>query len=103
VPSAPIDVRHSTVRNAENPTPPREIEDNEDYPAVIELRNGAVFSVTSYWLEGNNFHFITTRFDHYQIPFELLLRLFPHKGSHTSSSISTALPEESPQRNNKRK
>jgi hypothetical protein len=46
------------------------------YPALIALKNGAAFTVTTYWVKGNRLHFITTQGNHIEVPLTGLDRLY---------------------------
>jgi len=49
------------------------------YPALIALKNGSAFTVTTYWVKGNRLHFITTQGDHIEVSFTALDRLYPRQ------------------------
>jgi hypothetical protein len=49
------------------------------YPALIALKNGAAFTVTTYWVKGKRLHFITTQGDQIEVPFTALDRLYPRE------------------------
>ena len=97
-PSAPTSDEHSIGHTSEGPSPSQEIASNEEYPAVIELRNGSVYTARSYWVSGKTFHFVTTRFDHFQVPLALLEHLSPRQPSQTSDATVTAPPRALSQR-----
>jgi hypothetical protein len=83
-------------RTTESAAPARQVDSNEEYPAVIELKSGSVYTATSYWVSGNTFHFITTtRFDHFQVPLALLEHVYPRRPSQASDAMLTAPPKES--------
>jgi hypothetical protein len=96
--STQISPRHAIGRAAEDAGPERVIDAGEAYPAVIELRNGSVYTVTSYWTSGKAFHFITTRFDHYQVPFTLVERVFPRQPGPASDPMPAASAKALPPR-----
>lgn len=91
-PSVQISDEHSIGRTSEAPAPSQEIASNEEYPAVIELGNGSVYTVRSYWVSAKTFHFITTQFDHFQVPLALLEHLYPRRPSQTSDATLTVPP-----------
>lgn len=49
------------------------------YPALIALKNGAAFTVTTYWVKGSRLHVITTQGNHIEVPFTDLDRLYPRQ------------------------
>jgi hypothetical protein len=51
----------------------------DEYPAVVAINNGGVYSVTTYWEKGGVFHFITTQGNHMQVPSGMVERLFPRQ------------------------
>jgi len=97
-PSVRVSDRHAIGRAAEQPIPGEQLESNQEYPAVVELRNGSVYTVANYWVKGREFHFITTRFDHYQLPFADVGRISPKKGGPAPDPMLTATPSEPAQR-----
>jgi hypothetical protein len=46
-----------------------------EFPAVIAVRNGPIYSVSTYWTKGSTFHFVTTQGEHLQIPASSVERL----------------------------
>ena len=59
------------------PAPPREPVIQNEYPAIIAVRNGNLYSAYRYWTKGKTFHFITTNGEHHQIPLDMLESLYP--------------------------
>jgi hypothetical protein len=49
------------------------------YPALISLKNGSAFTVTTYWVKGKRLHFITTQGNQIEVPFTALDRLYPRE------------------------
>jgi hypothetical protein len=49
------------------------------HPALIALKNGSAFTVTSYWVKGKRLHFITTQGNEIEVPFTTLDRLYPRE------------------------
>jgi hypothetical protein len=47
-----------------------------EFPALISIRNGYVYSASTYWTKGKTFHFITTQGEHIQVPVSQLERLY---------------------------
>jgi hypothetical protein len=52
---------------------------NEDYPAVIALKNGGIYSASNYWASAGRFHFITSSGDHITVPANSVDRVYPPK------------------------
>jgi hypothetical protein len=46
-----------------------------EFPAVVAVRNGPIYSVSTYWTKGSTFHFVTTQGEHLQIPASSVERL----------------------------
>jgi hypothetical protein len=67
-PSAPIE----EPTTASRPSP-----QNEDYPALVALKNGGIYSASNYWVSGSNFHFITTQGDQMTVAMNSVERVFP--------------------------
>ena len=55
----------------------RESAPSGNHPALIAIRNGGLYSATTYWLRGTTFHFITTQGEHMQVPRSYLERVYP--------------------------
>lgn len=55
----------------------RESPPSGNHPALIAIRNGGLYSATTYWLRGATFHFITTQGEHMQVPRSYLERVYP--------------------------
>ena len=49
------------------------------YPALIALKNGSAFTVTTYWVKGHRLHVITTQGNHIEVPFTAVDRLYPRQ------------------------
>lgn len=69
-PGAPIEEPAPAVR----PSP-----QNEDYPAVVALKNGGAYSASNYWVSGSIFYFITTQGDQMTVAMNSVERVFPPK------------------------
>jgi hypothetical protein len=52
-----------------------------EYPALIAVKNGNLYSADRYWVKGRTFHFITTNGEHHQIPLAMLEHLYPARKS----------------------
>jgi hypothetical protein len=63
------------------------------HPALIALKNGAAFTVTTYWVKGKRLHFITTQGNQIEVPFTALDRLYPRE-----ELDQTADPDATPRR-----
>jgi hypothetical protein len=59
--------------------PPQDPVVLDEYPAVVAVSNGGIYSVTNYWKKGDVFHFITTQGNHMQVPSMMVERLFPRQ------------------------
>jgi hypothetical protein len=90
-PPAQFSEQHAIRRPAREPQPAPEPAE-EEYPAVVELKNGAVYTVTRYWVAGKTFHFITTHFDHVQVPMTMLDRLADARKPQSSSLHAAGQP-----------
>jgi hypothetical protein len=88
-PPVQISERHAIRR----PDPPAlaEADPNEEYPAIIELKNGSVYTVTNYWVTGKTLHFVTTHFDHLQVPAVMLERLAPGKPGNANARAKNSI------------
>ena len=94
-PSVRISDEHSIGRATEAPALPQKSDSNQEYPAVVELRSGSVYTASSYWVSGKTFHFITTGFDHFQVPLAVLEHVSPPRRGQTDTGATTpsrALP-----------
>ena len=58
-----------------SPGPPPS--DNDDHPPLIALKNNWAYSVQRYWVQGKNFHFITSQGDHMQVLVSQVERIYP--------------------------
>jgi hypothetical protein len=70
--------------------PSRETAQQSEYSSVIALKNGCLYTTTTYWMEGRTLHFVTTQGEHMQVPFPLLDRLYGHQGHRQNAN--TKLP-----------
>ena len=77
----------------QRPAPPRAAPEQPlptEFPALIAIRQGGVYSVSAYWTTGTSLHFITTRGAHMQIPLSRLEQLFPAQKN--GRSVPPAIP-----------
>ena len=58
------------------------------YPALIALKNGSAFTITTYWVKGNRLHFITTQGNQIEVPFTALDRLYPRQESDQPANLN---------------
>ena len=70
---------------APGPPPP----DSDDHPALIALKNDWAYSVQTYWVQDEIFHFITSRGDHMQVPATQVERIYPSSRSASHQSNVT--------------
>jgi hypothetical protein len=49
----------------------------DEFPPVVALKSGWVYSVAQYWTRGKTFHFVTTHGEAMQVPLSQLERLYP--------------------------
>jgi hypothetical protein len=49
----------------------------EEYPPLVVLKTGGVYSVTKYWVEKGELYFLTTQGDEQHVSFELVDRVYP--------------------------
>jgi hypothetical protein len=49
----------------------------EDYPALIVLKPGAMYSATKYWFKNKNLYFVTTQGETLYTPIAMIDRLYP--------------------------
>jgi hypothetical protein len=66
--------------------PVREPVSEGEHPQLIVLKNGWVYTVTSYRVKGKAFNFVTTRGDHMQVPLSLLDRVYPRTNERSRST-----------------
>jgi hypothetical protein len=52
---------------------------NEDYPALIALKNGGIYSAWNYWTSAGEFHFIISHGEHIAVPANSVDRVYPPK------------------------
>jgi hypothetical protein len=57
--------------------PVREPAPQENYPALVAIKNGGLYTATTYWSKGDTFHFITTQRQHMQVPLTQVERVYP--------------------------
>lgn len=72
--------------------PAREPVVQQEYPALIAVKNGNLYSAYQYWFKGKTFHFITTNGEHHQIPVDMLERLYPRQKDGIPVDPQTAAP-----------
>jgi hypothetical protein len=78
--SGPVVVQETTDRELEREdSPVRTPFPQRAYPALISLKNGSAFTVTTYWVKGKRLHFITTQGNQIEVPFTALDRLYPRE------------------------
>ena len=66
------------------PVPPRA------YPALVALKNGAAFTVTTYRVKGNRLRFITTQGNYIEIPLAALDRLYPRQELDQTADVNVS-------------
>jgi hypothetical protein len=49
----------------------------DEFPAMIVLKNGWAYTVTSNWIKGRTLHFTTTQGDALQVPIGMLQHVYP--------------------------
>jgi hypothetical protein len=69
------EVQEPTFRFAQLPVPPPVVLD--EYPPVIVLKTGGVYSAAKYWTKGNTLYFTTPGGETYRTPAATLERIYP--------------------------
>jgi hypothetical protein len=49
----------------------------DEYPPLVVLKTGGVFSAARYWTKNKRFYFVTTQGDTGSVPLSLLERVYP--------------------------
>jgi len=77
IPPPPIVMPKEAPAAERSPAPPAsERVAPTEFPALIAVRDGAIYTASSYWTKGSTFHFITTQGEHIQIPESRVARLY---------------------------
>lgn len=50
---------------------------NDEYPSMIGLKNGGMYTVVKYWTKGTVLNFITTQGDHMRVGLDQVDRIYP--------------------------
>jgi hypothetical protein len=50
---------------------------SKEHPRLITLANHSAYTIFTFWIEGQTFHFVTTMGDHIQVPLSMVERLYP--------------------------
>jgi hypothetical protein len=84
LPRVQISERHAMGRAVRDPASQPEVGPNEEFPGVVELRDGSVYTIMSCWKSGKTFNFVTTQFQQVQVPISMLERMTPARPGQAS-------------------
>jgi hypothetical protein len=68
---------HGAAHPANEASPPAPAPQQQEYPALIVLKPGGMYSVTKYWVKNKNLYFITTQSETLYAPLSLIDRVYP--------------------------
>ena len=71
----PVATEGLVVRLYQSPSPPPLVLD--EYPPLIVLKTGAMYTATKFWVKAGTFYFVTTQNDTLQIPLGLVEHVYP--------------------------
>jgi hypothetical protein len=75
-PQVNSDSDHGAVRPPSEVSPPAP-PPQQEYPALIVLKPGGMYSATKYWVKNKNLYFVTTQSETLYAPLSLIDRVYP--------------------------
>ena len=76
-PQANSPADHSATQSASEISPPLPTPQQQEYPALIVMKPGGMYSATKYWVKNKNLYFITTQSETLFAPLSLIDRVYP--------------------------
>lgn len=73
--SSPAD--HGATQSASAVSPPAPPPQQQEYPALIVLKPGGMYSASKYWVKNKNLYFVTTQSENLYAPLSLVDRVYP--------------------------
>jgi hypothetical protein len=70
-------VDHGAAHPASEVSPPAPAPRQQEYPALIVLKPGGMYTATKYWVKNKNLYFVTTQSETLYAPLALVDRVYP--------------------------